>query len=129
MSIEKEIRAAAAKIVLDFGSHQKLEYFSNFAMNATFLFYTHPVRLESRSEYENLWEQWETQDGFRVHSCDSSNQLVQDIDGNVAVFTHDVRTTVELGGEVSEVLERETIVFSKQESKWLAVHEHLSPST
>jgi ketosteroid isomerase-like protein len=129
MSIEKDILNAAAKIVSDFGAHQKQEYFSNFAEDATFLFYTHPVRLESRAEYEKLWDQWESEDSFKVHSCNSSNQLVQDIDGHVAVFTHDVKTVVELGGEVSEVLERETIVFSKQNSKWLAVHEHLSPST
>lgn len=129
MSVEKDILNAAAKIVSDFGAHQKKEYFSNFAEDATFLFYTHPVRLESRAEYEKLWGQWESEDGFRVHSCDSSNQLVQDIDGNVAVFAHDVKTVVELGGEVSEVLERETIVFSRQNSKWLAVHEHLSPSS
>lgn len=129
MRIKNEILTAAAKIVSDFGTHQKQMYFSNFAEEATFLFYTHPIRLESRKEYEKLWEQWESEDGFRVHSCESSNQLVQEIDGNVAVFTHDVKTVVELAGEVSEVLERETIVFSKQNSKWLAVHEHLSPST
>lgn len=128
MSFEKPILDAAAKIVADFGAHRKAEYFSNFDMGSTFLFYTHPVRLESRAEYELLWDKWETEDGFRVHGCESTNQLVQDCGGQAAVFSHDVKTLVEFAGEVSEVLERETIIFAEQNGSWIAIHEHLSPT-
>lgn len=129
MSVEQQVLDAAAKIVSDFGAHRKKDYFANFDATASFLFYTHPVRLESRAAYEDLWEKWETEDGFKVHSCESSNQLVQNVGGTVAVFSHDVKTTLEFAREVSEVRERETIVFVEQNGRWVAVHEHLSPSS
>ena len=58
-TIEQQVLEAAAKIVSDFGSHDKNAYFSNFGEDATFVFYTHPVRLESRADYEHLWNSWE----------------------------------------------------------------------
>jgi ketosteroid isomerase-like protein len=93
------------------------------------MFYTHTERLNSRAAYEQLWAQWESQDGFKVHGCRSSNQLVQLIGSDAAVFSHLVSSDIEFGGEVSTIAERETIVFAKQNGKWLAVHEHLSPET
>lgn len=129
MSAKEQVLAAAAKIVSDFGSHSTKEYFANFSAEATFIFHTHNTRLNSRAEYESLWESWESQDGFRVHGCKSTNQLVQLIGDGFAVFTHDVESQVEFGGETSTVLERETIVFSREQGNWVAVHEHLSPAS
>jgi ketosteroid isomerase-like protein len=130
MSGQKDqVLEAAAKIVADFGAHKKESYFSNFSEAATFIFHTHNSRLGSRAEYQKLWDSWETDDGFRVHGCKSTNQLVQSIGADFAIFTHDVESSVELGGETSTVFERETIVFEKQDGSWIVVHEHLSPSS
>jgi hypothetical protein len=81
--------------------------------------------LESRHAYEELWAQWQREHGLRVLSCRSSNQRVQDF-ATVAVFTHDVETTVSTSTGEETVYERETIVFARAGSGWLAVHEHLS---
>jgi len=129
MSATQEVLDAAAKIVDDFGHHRTAEYFAGFAADASFMFYTHSERLNSRADYQALWQQWETQDGFKVHGCRSSNQLVQLIGENAAVFSHLVSSDIEFGGEVSTIAERETIVFAKQNGRWVAVHEHLSPET
>jgi len=120
---------AAAKIVDDFGHHRTSEYFAGFSSDATFLFYTHTERLNSRAEYEVLWTKWETEDGFRVHACRSSHQKVQLIGNDAAVFTHLVSSDIEFAGEVSTVEECETIVFANLGDHWTAVHEHLSPNT
>ena len=129
MSAIDQVLSAAAKIVADFGSHETKSYFSNFSQDATFIFHSHPVRLESRADYEQLWNSWESQDGFRVHSCKSTNQLVQLFGDDTAVFTHDVETAAEFGGEKSTVFEKETIVFALENDSWIAVHEHLSPAS
>jgi ketosteroid isomerase-like protein len=129
MSARDEILAAAAAIVDDFGHHRTAEYFSGFADDATFVFYTHTERLNSRAEYESLWTSWETNDGFLVHGCRSRDQRVQVLGESAAVFTHYVESDIEFGGEVSTIRERETIVFERREGSWLAVHEHLSPET
>jgi hypothetical protein len=125
----EEVLAAAAKIVDDFGNHRTDAYFAGFAVDATFMFYTHTERLDSRAAYETLWAKWEAEDGFKVHACRSSNQKVQLIANNAAVFTHLVSSDVEFAGELSTVEERETIVFARQGDKWVAIHEHLSPET
>ncbi len=127
VSAEQAVLDAAAKIVADFGSHATKAYFDGFAPSATFIFYTHTERLNNRADYETLWAKWETQDGFKVHGCTSSNQLVQLLGSDAAVFTHLVESRVEFAGEVSTVNERETIVFELVDGIWLAVHEHLSP--
>lgn len=127
MSAVDEVLAAAAKIVDDFGNHRTTDYFSGFAADATFMFYTHTERLNSRSEYEALWTSWEKEDGFRVHGCRSRAQKVQMLGDSAAVFTHYVESDVEFGGEVSTIAERETIVFEHHGGSWIAVHEHLSP--
>ncbi len=126
-TVRAEVLAAADIIVDDFGSHRRDAYFAGFAPDATFIFYTADHRLESRQSYEELWHSWESESGFRVHSCVSSNRRVQPISSSVAVFMHDVTTSVELDDTVDTVLERETIVFELRGERWLAVHEHLSP--
>lgn len=126
MSAEADVLAAADKIVHAFGAHRTAEYFAGFALDASFLFYTTPDRLESRSQYEALWAAWERDSGFHVHGCSSTNRRVQDF-GDVAVFVHDVETRVEMDGATETVFERETIVFERREGLWIAVHEHLSP--
>jgi ketosteroid isomerase-like protein len=129
MSAQQEVLAAAAKIVADFGAHRTADYFAGFAADASFMFYTHTKRLDSRAEYEALWAKWEAEDGFKVHACRSSNQLVQVLGDDAAVFSHLVSSDIEFGGQVSTIAERETIVFAKQGGRWVAVHEHLSPET
>jgi hypothetical protein len=129
VSATQEVLAAAAKIVDDFGNHRTADYFAGFAPDATFMFYTHTERLDSRAAYETLWTKWETEDGFKVHACRSSHQKVQVIGADAAVFTHLVSSDIEFGGEVSTVEERETIVFGFIGGEWIAVHEHLSPET
>jgi hypothetical protein len=126
---QNQVLDAAAKIVADFGSHSRSAYFANFAESATFIFHTHNLRLDSRAEYEKLWDLWEKEDGFRVHGCKSANQLVQLFGVAFAVFSHEVESSVEFAGETSTVFEKETIVFEKQSSGWIAVHEHLSASS
>jgi len=129
VSAVDEVLAAAAKIVDDFGNHRTNNYFSGFAADATFIFYTHTERLNSRGEYENLWASWEKNDGFRVHGCRSRDQRVQVLGESAAVFTHYVESDVEFSGEVATINERETIVFERHGGSWIAVHEHLSPDS
>lgn len=129
MSAVTEVLSAASKIVDDFGNHRTADYFAGFSAEATFMFYTHTERLDSRADYEALWAKWEIEDGFKVHGCRSSNQLVQVLGEDAAVFTHLVSSDIEFAGEVSTVEERETIVFAKVGVHWLAVHEHLSPNS
>ena len=126
-NLEKAVLEAAAKIVSDFGNHDTEAYFAGFAPSATFIFHTHTERLNSRAAYQALWAKWETEDGFKVHGCKSSNQLVQMLGTDAAVFSHQVESQIEFAGEVETVDERETIVFELVNGSWLAVHEHLSP--
>lgn len=65
-------------------------------------------------------------------SCTSSNAFVS-LQGDVAIFMHDVATELRMNGEQFKSQERETIVFTRQglgaeqqEGLWLACHEHLS---
>ena len=54
---------------------------------------------------------------------------MQRLTENVAVFTHQVHTTVNTGQDEESLDERETIVFRREDDgRWLAVHEHLSPT-
>lgn len=125
---EAAVLAAADAIIDDFGHHRTAEYFAGFAADATFVFHTAERRLEARVEYEQLWGQWEREDGFLVHSCASSARRVQLFD-TMAIFSHDVRSAIEFGGVVETVHERETIVFELRNRRWVAVHEHLSKPT
>jgi uncharacterized protein (TIGR02246 family) len=127
MSVVEEVLSAAADLVRAFGSGDVEGYFGCFAEDATFVFHSTPQVLESRAAYREEWASWERADGFRVLACTSSEQRVQDL-GDVAVFTHRVRTRVHAAGEEAELHERETVVFRRRgDGRWLAAHEHLSP--
>lgn len=127
MDDEAAVRRAAAELVAAFGEHRVDDYFDRFADSATFVFHHVPRVLGSREEYRELWHQWERDDDFRVRDCHSSDAVVR-LFGDVAVFTHDVATTVSTSDGEETLRERETIVFTRgRDDRWLAVHEHLSP--
>lgn len=124
MTTQEEVLEAARLLVVAFGAHDVAAYFDSFTADATFVFPNCAAPLESRADYEATWKSWE-QDGFRVEGCVSSDQRVHLLTDDVAVFTHDVSTTI--AGEVAPQRERETIVFRRDASgRWLGVHEHLS---
>jgi ketosteroid isomerase-like protein len=124
MTTQEEVLEAARLLVVAFGSHDVAAYFDSFTADATFVFPNCPAPLESRADYEATWKTWE-QDGFRVEGCVSSDQRVHLVTDDVAIFMHNVSTTVE--GEPAPQRERETIVFRRDASgRWLGVHEHLS---
>jgi hypothetical protein len=125
MSIENDVKAAAANVVAAFGSHNRTEYFSCFAQSATFLFHNAPALLANRAEYEAEWTAWEAE-GFKVLGCQSTLGRVDILSDVTAVFTHTVRTQLADGDGQIETGERETIVFQLVEGKWLGIHEHLS---
>ncbi|HKT55622.1 MAG TPA: nuclear transport factor 2 family protein [Microbacterium sp.] len=117
--------AAVDRIIADFGANRVDAYFAGFAPEATFLFHAEPARLESRAEYEGLWASWVAASGFEVRGCRSTNRRLQ-VFGDIAVFSHDVDTTVHADGELSDSHERETIVMQLRDGAWVCVHEHLS---
>lgn len=78
----------------------------------------------SRRAYEELWASWQA-DGFAVLGCESNNVQVS-LQGDVAIFMHDVATRLRVAGEELTLSERETIVFRRHGERWLACHEHLS---
>jgi ketosteroid isomerase-like protein len=129
MHARDQVLHAAAKLVAAFARNDREAYFGAFSTDASFVFYTLDQPLLSRDAYQALWDRWRAEDGFEVLSCTSSNAFVS-LQGDVAVFIHDVAT--ELQGEQHFSQERETIVFRKQASSleqqglWLACHEHLS---
>lgn len=122
-----EVSAAAAALVDDFGHGRVEEYFARIAPDATFVFHTSDVRLESRDAYRRLWERWQAEDGLRVISCASSDVLVQMVGDLAAVVSHEVATRVATNDGEEDVRERESIVFARRDGEWLVVHEHLSP--
>ncbi|SDI81493.1 Ketosteroid isomerase homolog [Pseudomonas flavescens] len=124
MSREAEVRAAAAELVSAFASHDTARYFACFSEDASFVFHTLAQPLLSRDAYQALWQQWQAE-GFAVLGCRSSNAHVS-LQGEVAIFIHDVATHLRVGGEELHLNERETILFRRQEQGWLACHEHLS---
>lgn len=122
-----QVRKAAADLIAAFASNDSARYFACFSEDATFLFHTLPHPLLSRPEYQALWAQWQAE-GFAVLGCESSNVQVS-LQGEVAIFMHDVATHIRLAGEEHQLAERETIVFRRQGDHWLACHEHLSVVT
>jgi ketosteroid isomerase-like protein len=118
--------AFAASLVAAFAASDAPAYFAHFDPEATFLFHDTPGLVESRAAYEALWEEWEQDAGFRVLSCESTDQHVQE-HGDLAVFTHRVRTRRLVGGQEEDLRERETIVLRRDGDSWTCVHEHLSP--
>lgn len=127
MSREADVRAAAAELVDAFASNDTTRYFACFSEDATFVFHTLAQPLNSRQAYQELWNQWQAE-GFAVLGCRSSNAHVS-LQGDVAIFIHDVATHLRMGGEELRLRERETIVFRQHEQRWLACHEHLSATT
>ncbi|MHA7286969.1 YybH family protein [Arthrobacter sp. MDT3-44] len=122
---EEDVTRAAAVLVDAFRATDTRAYFDCFAEDATFVFSTEDRRLDSRGAYEQLWAEWLAA-GWRVTACSSSNPRVQLL-GDVAIFTHDVRTTTSTAGVPETTHERETIVFHRSGGAVRAVHEHLSP--
>jgi ketosteroid isomerase-like protein len=120
---------AADGLIDAFARHDREKYFAAFAEDATFIFHNLDRPLPNRAAYEDEWTLWETRDGFKVVSCQSTDRNLQML-GNVGIFTHAVETTVDFNGEPLTSKERETIVFEKQaDGRWLAVHEHLSKAS
>ncbi|MBC3423337.1 nuclear transport factor 2 family protein [uncultured Pseudomonas sp.] len=119
-----QVRQAAADLVDAFASNDTARYFACFSEDATFLFHTLPQPLLSRRAYEDLWAQWKA-DGFAVLGCTSSNAHVS-LQGDLAIFMHDVATRIRIAEQEQALNERETIVFRLQGERWLACHEHLS---
>lgn len=126
-SVQQSVLAAVHDLVSAFASNNLPEYFGSFSDDAEFIFYTHTERLYSRIAYENLWEQWVSQDGLKIISCKSSNQNVVLLGDEHALFTHDVETKLSTNSGIDNVQERESIVFRRDGGSWLAIHEHLSP--
>ncbi|MCM2360732.1 nuclear transport factor 2 family protein [Pseudomonas sp. SR18] len=123
---------AATELVAAFARNDRAAYFGAFTADASFVFYTLPQPLLSRDAYQALWDSWRADEGFEVLSCTSSNAFVS-LQGDVAIFVHDVATELRMNGEQFSSQERETIVFKRQglrteqqEGLWLACHEHLS---
>ncbi|MBV4534453.1 MULTISPECIES: YybH family protein [Pseudomonas] len=119
-----QVRQAAADLVAAFASNDSARYFACFSEDATFLFHTLAHPLLSRRAYEQLWAQWQAE-GFTVLACQSSNVHIS-LQGELAIFIHDVATRIRIAGEEHALSERETIVFRRQDERWLACHEHLS---
>jgi ketosteroid isomerase-like protein len=124
---ERDVMTVAANLVQAFGRHDTEQYFSFFAPEASFVFHTHDQILESRAAWEDLWAEWEESLGYRVLHCESSDQRVQKVTEEVAVFTHTVTTRLLMEGGEDTAIERETIVFRLDPTGWIAIHEHLSP--
>jgi hypothetical protein len=127
MDLVQQVRAAANDLIGHFGSGRIDQYFKSFSSQADFIFYTHPQRLTSLSAYQELWKQWEQEFNFEVHSCSSNNQSIRVIN-NIAIFTHDVTTSISNNDGPQVLHERETIIFSNEGNRWIAIHEHLSPA-
>ena len=126
MSNEQGVLQTAAHLVSRFAAHDFDGYFSCFDENAVFIFHTSPNVLVSKSEYQKEWRTWEKEWGFKVKACSSTHQRVQLFD-SIAIFSHDVATTLSTNDGEKSFKERETIVFHEVSGKWIAVHEHLSP--
>lgn len=128
----REVLQAAAELVAAFARNDRAAYFGAFTADASFVFYTLPQPLLSRDAYQAVWDSWRRDEGFEVLSCTSSNAFIS-LQGDVAIFMHDVATELRMQGEQCFSQERETIVFKRQGSRteqkeglWLACHEHLS---
>ena len=131
MTEHDQVLKAAADLVAAFARNDREAYFGAFSVDASFVFYTLEQPLLSRDAYQAMWDSWRAEDGFEVVSCTSSNAFVS-LQGDVAIFIHDVATELRMQGEQHFSQERETIVFRRQTSSleqqglWLACHEHLS---
>ncbi|RTW06054.1 YybH family protein [Pseudomonas aeruginosa] len=123
----EQVLEAARRLVAAFARNDAEAYFAAFSEDASFIFHNWPQPLRSRAAYRKLWERWRREDGFEVLACESSNTCAS-LQGDLAIFSHDVATRLRLQGTESLNRERETILFrlEQQEGRWLACHEHLS---
>ncbi|MBO0368597.1 nuclear transport factor 2 family protein [Pseudomonas putida] len=119
-----QVSQAAAELVAAFASNDTERYFACFSEDATFVFHTLPQPLLSRQAYQALWQQWQ-EEGFKVLDCQSSNATIS-LQGDLAIFIHSVATRITINGEEQQLAERETILFRRHNTRWLACHEHLS---
>ncbi|GAN81706.1 nuclear transport factor 2 family protein [Acidocella aminolytica] len=123
--MRNEVCAVATALIAAFEANDRDEYFSFFAPEARFIFQTVPFVMQSRAIYEAEYDRWVREDGFEVLQCDSTHQQA-DIYGDSAVFTHQTFTRIRTKAGESAFQERETIIFTRRDGKWMAVHEHLS---
>lgn len=127
MNARESVLAAADALVAAFTANDLDTYFGAFAPTATFIFHSAPGRLMSCAAYRAEWDSWVADSEFRIVDCRSANRDVQFVDG-VALFMHDVDTTISTSDGNVQLAERETIVFLRDDAgRWLAWHEHLSP--
>ena len=63
---EAAVLNAADSLITAFGHHDVERYFAAFRPDASFVFHTHPERLDSVGAYRDLWRHWERDSGFRV---------------------------------------------------------------
>ena len=110
MNDRDQVLKAAAELVSAFARNERDAYFGAFTADASFVFYTLEQPLLSRDAYLALWDRWRSEDGFEVLNCTSSNAFVS-LQGDVAIFIHDVATELRMLGELHFSQERETIVF------------------
>ncbi|HTQ70759.1 MAG TPA: nuclear transport factor 2 family protein [Acidocella sp.] len=123
--MQDEVCRVASALIAAFEANDRDGYFGFFTPGARFIFHALPAVLESRASYEAEYDRWVREDGFKVLECTSTHQHV-DVFGDSAVFTHQTFTRVQTHAGESAYHERETIVFTRQDGTWLAVHEHLS---
>lgn len=84
---------------------------------------------EAQAAARKLTDAFAAGDFDAYFECDSSGQAVQ-LAGTGAVFSHDVRTVVEVAGARDVLHERESIIFPRSvDGRILAIHEHLSPAS
>ena len=115
MNERDQVLKAAADLVSAFARNDREAYFGAFSTDASFVFYTLEQPLLSRDAYQALWDTWRAEDGFEVLSCTSSNAFVS-LQGDVAIFIHDVATELRMQGEQHFSQERETIVFQRADN-------------
>ena len=120
-----EVLTAAKQLVEAFGSFDKASYFASFRDDASFIFYNSDVVFPDRASYEKAWDAW-VAEGWKVLDCTSSGGAVKMLNDNTGLFTHEVFTTIDTPEGPNKLHERETIVFSREPSRSLGVHEHLS---
>jgi hypothetical protein len=123
--MESEVLTAAEVLIAAWATNDRTAYFALFAPEANFIFHNHHSVLRSRDDYAAAYDSWVVEDGFAVLECSSFNRSVT-LYGDTAVFTHETFSRILLRGAVTELGERETIVFHRSAAGWLAVHEHVS---
>lgn len=118
------VREAYERLMTAFANADTETYFGCFHEDATFFFPDEPL-VGSLEAYRSLWSTWEAE-GVRFVDVVTEDVRIQVV-GATAVVTHRIDTTVSTPDSTSVDHERETLVFSEIDGRWLGVHEHLSP--